>query len=82
MSPNRPDDVATLKALLLAERAAAAKLSGHNQHLRAIIESCNEPCSGGAPRRRSIPISCSGASGACPTASCQSRRSAEAPAAA
>jgi transposase len=33
-----PDDVATLKALLLAERAAAAKLSGQNEHLRAIIK--------------------------------------------
>jgi transposase len=33
-----PDDVATLKALLLAERAMAAKLAGHNEHLRAIIK--------------------------------------------
>src|SRR5919106_3322625 len=33
-----PDDVATLKALLLAERATAAKLSGQNEHLRAIIK--------------------------------------------
>src|SRR5918995_1235026 len=33
-----PDDVATLKALLLGERAAAAKLSGQNEHLRAIIK--------------------------------------------
>jgi transposase len=33
-----PDDMATLKALLLAERAAAAKLSGQNEHLRAIIK--------------------------------------------
>jgi transposase len=33
-----PDDVATLKALLLAERAAAAKLAGQNEHLRAIIK--------------------------------------------
>jgi transposase len=33
-----PDDVATLKALLLAERAAAAKLSGQNEHLRAIVK--------------------------------------------
>ena len=32
-----PDDVATLKALLLAERAAAAKLAGQNEHLRAIV---------------------------------------------
>jgi transposase len=31
-----PDDVATLKALLLAERASAAKLAGHNEQLRAI----------------------------------------------
>ena len=31
-----PDDVATLKALLLAERATAAKLAGHNEQLRAI----------------------------------------------
>jgi hypothetical protein len=27
-----PDDVATLKALLLAERAMAAKLAGHNEY--------------------------------------------------
>src|ERR671911_903825 len=33
-----PDDVATLKALLLAERAAAAKLAGQNEHLRAIVK--------------------------------------------
>jgi transposase len=33
-----PEDVATLKALLLAERASAAKLAGQNEHLRAIIK--------------------------------------------
>src|ERR671913_243921 len=33
-----PDEVATLKALLLAERATAAKLAGHNEHLRAIVK--------------------------------------------
>ena len=33
-----PDDVATLKALLLAERATAAKLAGHNEQLRAIVK--------------------------------------------
>jgi transposase len=33
-----PDDVATLQALLLAERAAAAKLVGQNEHLRAIVK--------------------------------------------
>lgn len=33
-----PDDVAALKALLLAERAAAAKLSGQNEQLRAIVK--------------------------------------------
>jgi transposase len=33
-----PDDVAALKALLLAERATAAKLAGQNEHLRAIIK--------------------------------------------
>ena len=33
-----PDDVATLQALLLAERATAAKLAGHNEQLRAIIK--------------------------------------------
>ena len=33
-----PEDVATLKALLLAERATAAKLAGHNKQLRAIIK--------------------------------------------
>jgi len=33
-----PDDAATLKALLLAERATAAKLAGHNEQLRAIVK--------------------------------------------
>jgi transposase len=33
-----PDDVAALKALLLAERATAAKVAGHNEQLRAIIK--------------------------------------------
>jgi uncharacterized protein YukE len=33
-----PDDVATLKALLLAERATAAELAGHNEQLRAIVK--------------------------------------------
>ena len=33
-----PDDVATLKALLLAERATAAKLAGQNEHLRALVK--------------------------------------------
>jgi transposase len=33
-----PDDVATLQALLLAERATAARLAGHNEQLRAIVK--------------------------------------------
>jgi hypothetical protein len=33
-----PDDVATLTALLLAERATAARLAGHNEQLRAIVK--------------------------------------------
>jgi transposase len=33
-----PDDVAALKALLLAERATAAELAGHNEQLRAIVK--------------------------------------------
>jgi transposase len=33
-----PDDVAMLKALLLAERASAAQLAGHNEQLRAIVK--------------------------------------------
>jgi transposase len=33
-----PDDVATLQALLLAERATAAKLAGHNEQLRALVK--------------------------------------------
>jgi len=33
-----PDDMAALKALLLAERATAAKLAGQNEHLRAIVK--------------------------------------------
>jgi transposase len=33
-----PEDVATLQALLLAERALAAKLAGQNEHLRAIVK--------------------------------------------
>ena len=35
--PPRCPIVATLKALLLAERATAAKLAGQNEHLRAIV---------------------------------------------
>jgi transposase len=33
-----PNDVATLKALLLAERATTAKLAGQNEHLQAIVK--------------------------------------------
>jgi len=33
-----PDDVATLQALLVAERATAAKLAGHNEQLRALVK--------------------------------------------
>ena len=33
-----PADVATLQALLLAERATTAKLAGHNEQLRAIVK--------------------------------------------
>src|SRR5688500_4662676 len=33
-----PDDVTMLKALLLAERASAARLAGHNEQLRAIVK--------------------------------------------
>ena len=33
-----PDDIAALKALLLAERSAATRLAGHNEQLRAIIK--------------------------------------------
>jgi transposase len=33
-----PDDVAALKALLLAERATAAKLAGQNEQLRSIVK--------------------------------------------
>ena len=33
-----PEDVPTLKVLLLAERATTAKLAGHNERLRAIVK--------------------------------------------
>lgn len=33
-----PDDVALLKALLLAERASTGRLAGHNEQLRAIVK--------------------------------------------
>jgi hypothetical protein len=33
-----PEDVAVLKALLLAERATTARLAGHNERLRAILK--------------------------------------------
>ena len=33
-----PDDVAALRALLLAERATTTKLTGQNEHLRALIK--------------------------------------------
>ena len=41
-----PDDVATLKALLLAERASAAALAGHNEQLRAIVKELQQPLFG------------------------------------
>ena len=33
-----PDEMATLKALLRAERLTAAKLTGQNEHLRGIVK--------------------------------------------
>jgi hypothetical protein len=33
-----PEDVAVLKALMLAERATTARLAGHNERLRAILK--------------------------------------------
>ena len=100
-----PEDVATLKALLLAERAAAAKLSGQNEHLRAIIKELQRALFGRRSEKAVHPDQLQLAledleqaiaegeveaeksdrvqrSGAYPTASCQSRRSAKAPAAA
>jgi uncharacterized protein YukE len=37
-APPLPDDVAALKALLVGERATAAKLAGQNEQLRAIVK--------------------------------------------
>jgi hypothetical protein len=59
-----PDDVATLQALLLAERASTAKLAGHNEQLRAIVKELQRAlfgrpkrrCSGPAEPDSSIPV--------------------------
>jgi transposase len=50
-----PDDVATLKALLLAERATAAKLAGQNEHLRAIIKELQRALFGRRSERTAHP---------------------------
>jgi transposase len=50
-----PDDVATLKALLLAERAAAAKLAGQNEHLRAIVKELQRALFGRRSEKTSDP---------------------------
>ena len=99
-----PDDVATLKALLLAERATAAKLAGQNEHLRAIVKELQRALFGRRSEKAAHPDQLQlaledieqamaegeaeaeqgrpgAASVARPTASCQSRRSAQAPAA-
>ena len=44
-----PDDLAVLKALLLAERATAATLVGHNEQLRAIIKELQRALFGRRP---------------------------------
>jgi hypothetical protein len=54
-----PDDVATLKALLVAERATTAKLAGQNQHLRAIVKELHRALFGRRSEKAAIPISCS-----------------------
>ena len=50
-----PDDVATLKALLLAERATAAKLAGQNEHLRAIVKELQRALFGRRSEKTSDP---------------------------
>jgi hypothetical protein len=53
------DDVATFKALLLAEQATAAKLAGQNEHLRAIVKELQRALFGRHSEKAPIPISCS-----------------------
>jgi transposase len=50
-----PDDVATLQALLLAERATAARLAGHNEHLRAIVKELQRALFGRRSEKTSDP---------------------------
>ena len=50
-----PDDVATLQALLLAERATAAKLAGHNEQLRAIVKELQRALFGRRSERAAHP---------------------------
>jgi transposase len=50
-----PDDVATLKALLVAERATAAKLAGQNEHLRAIVKELQRALFGRRSEKTSDP---------------------------
>jgi transposase len=50
-----PDDVATLKALLLAERATAATLAGQNERLRAIVKELQRALFGRRSERTTHP---------------------------
>jgi transposase len=50
-----PDDVAMLKALLLAERASAAKLAGQNEQLRAIVKELQRALFGRRSERTADP---------------------------
>jgi transposase len=50
-----PDDVAALKTLLRVERAAAAKLAGQNEHLRAIVRELQRALFGRRSERTAHP---------------------------
>ena len=51
-----PADVATLKALLLAERASAARLAGQNEQLRAIVKELQRALFGRRSASRCSPL--------------------------
>jgi len=54
-APPLPDDVAALKALLLAEQGTAAKLAGQNEQLRAIVKELQRALFGRRSERAAHP---------------------------
>ena len=50
-----PDEMATLKALLRAERLTAAKPTGQNEHLAAIVKELRQALFGRRPEKMGLP---------------------------